>query len=116
MSVVGLVTFKLNLALSGFVTEQMPRISELPVYRRQESGVDRPYALSKRLGMAVVQELVGCYEAGATSADLADRYGVSRTGLTNLLHAQGAAVRRRCGLSPTDVLSLITSPSPRDRG
>ena len=168
---VGFVTFKLNLTLSRFVTEQMSRLTDLPVYRRQESsvdqphalarrlraatvqdvlreyeagttsaeladrygvsrtglknllhsqgaavrsprglsyrrqesGVDLPYALAKRLGVAVVQEIVGCYEAGATAAVLADRYGVSRTGITNLLDSQGAAVRRRCGLSPTDV-------------
>ena len=81
----------------------MSRLFELPVCRRQEAGVDLPYALSRRLGAAVVQEIVGCYEAGATSDELANGYGVSRTGLQHLLHSQGAAVRSPRGLTPTDV-------------
>jgi hypothetical protein len=80
----------------------MSRLSELPAYRQQESGVDRPYALAKRLGVAVVREIVQVYEAGATAAELAERYGVSRSGITNLLHSQEAAVRSPRGLSPTD--------------
>jgi hypothetical protein len=103
MSVVGLVTFKLNLPLSRFVTELMSRISELPVYRRQESGADLPYALAKRLGVAIVQEIVQVYEAGSTAAELAERYGASRTGIMNLLHSQEAAVRSPRGLRHTDV-------------
>jgi hypothetical protein len=103
MSVVGLVTFKLNLPLSRFVAEQMSRMSELPLYRRQESRADLPYALAKRLGVAAVQDILGNYEAGATAAELAERYSVSRTGLTNLLHSQGAAVRSPRGLGRTDV-------------
>jgi hypothetical protein len=78
-------------------------MSELPVYRRQESSVDLPRALSKRLGVAVVQEIVGCYEAGATAAELAEQHGVSHPGLKNLLHSQGAAVRTPRGLSSPDV-------------
>jgi hypothetical protein len=39
---------------------------EFPVYRRQESSVDRPYALAKRPGATVVQDLVRYYEAGTT--------------------------------------------------
>ena len=100
---VGLVTFKLNFSLSRFVTEQMSRLSELPAYHSQESTVDLPYALARRLGAVVVQDILRDYEAGTTAAELAERYGVSRTGLTNLLHSKGAAVRRRCGLSSTDV-------------
>jgi hypothetical protein len=79
------------------------RLSELLVYRRRESRADLPYALARRLGVAVVQEIVGAYEAGATSAELANRYGVSRTGLQHLLHSQGAAARSPRGLTPTDV-------------
>jgi hypothetical protein len=100
---VGLVTFKLNLPLSRFVTEQISRMSELPVYRRPETSVDPPYALARRLGWAVIQDVLRHYEAGATAADLAEQYGVSRTGLTNLLHAQGAVVRIPRGLKHTDV-------------
>jgi hypothetical protein len=81
----------------------MSRLSELPVYRRLESTVDLPYALARRLGAAVVQEIVRIYETGAASAELANRYGVSRTGLQHLLHSQGAAVRSPRGLTPTDV-------------
>jgi lambda repressor-like predicted transcriptional regulator len=81
----------------------MSRMSELPVYRRQESGVDLPHALARRLGAAVVQDVLRHYETGVTAAELAERYGVSPTGLTNLLHSQGAAVRSPRGLSPTDV-------------
>jgi hypothetical protein len=101
--VVGLVTFKLNLVLSRFVTEQVLRLSELPVYRRQEAGVDQPYALVRRLGAAVVEDVLRRYEAGATAAELAGRYGVSRTGIQNMLHAQGATIRTPRELSSTDV-------------
>jgi hypothetical protein len=104
ITLVGLVTFKLNLSLSRFVTEQMSHLSELPIYSRRQSSVDQPYALAKRLGEAVVQEIVGCYEAGATAAELAGRYDVSQTGLKSLLHAQEAAVRSPRGLSPRDVV------------
>jgi hypothetical protein len=78
-------------------------MSELPVYRRQESRADLPYALTKRLGVAVVQEIVQVYEAGSTTAELAERYSVSRTGVMNLLHSQEAAVRSPRGLGRTDV-------------
>jgi hypothetical protein len=81
----------------------MSDLTELPVYRQQESGVDRPYALTKRLGAAAVQEIVRVYEAGTAAAELAEPYGVSPTGLTNLLHSQGAAVRRPRGLGAADV-------------
>jgi hypothetical protein len=81
----------------------MSRMSELLVYSRPESSVDPPYALAKRLGAAVVHEIVGCYETGATAAELAARYGVSRTGITNLLNSQGATVRTPRGLKHTDV-------------
>ena len=85
------------------MTKQVSRLTELPVYRRQESRADRPYALAKRLGAAVVQEIVRVYGAGATAAELAGRYDVSRTGLTNLLQSHGAAVRRPRGLGAADV-------------
>jgi hypothetical protein len=100
---VRLVTFNLNSALSRFVTEQMSRLPELPVHRREVSSVDRPYALARRLGAVVIQEIVRCYESGASAAELAERYGVCHTGLKNRLHAQGAAVRSPRGLSSADV-------------
>ena len=90
----------------------MPRLSELPDYSQQEANTDLPNALARRLGAAVVQDILGDYEAGATAVELAGRYGVSRTGITNLLHSQGAAVRSPRGLSPTGVdvaESLYTS-------
>ena len=96
---VGLVAFKMNMSLSRFVTEQMSIVSGLPVFRQQKSRVDEPYALASRLGFAVVQEIIRRYEAGATASMLAERLGVTRTGLLNLLHSQGAAVRSPRGLS-----------------
>jgi uncharacterized protein (DUF433 family) len=46
---------------------------------------------------------VGAYEAGATSDELAHRYGISRTAVKDLLHRQGVAFRRLPGLSAADV-------------
>jgi hypothetical protein len=78
-------------------------MSELPTYREQESRVDLPYVLAKRLGVAVVEEIVQVYEAGSTAAELAERYSVSRTGIMNLLHSQEAAVRSPRGLGHSEV-------------
>ena len=67
---------------------------------RQPAGArQRPYAVAQRLGSSSVLELVAAYEAGATSAGLAERYGISRKAVKDLLHREGVAVRRPPGLA-----------------
>ncbi len=62
-----------------------------------------PHAVSRRLGSSTVAALITAYEAGATTAQLAEQYGVSRTAVKDLLHAHRTAVRRPVGLLDEDV-------------
>jgi transcriptional regulator with XRE-family HTH domain len=43
------------------------------------------------------------YEQGATTAQLAESYGISRTAVKDLLHRQGVAVRRPVGLGAGEI-------------
>ncbi len=63
----------------------------------------RPHALPRRLGSSTVAALIGAYEEGSTTAQLAEHYGVSRTAVKDLLHTHGAAVRRPAGLSVDEI-------------
>jgi hypothetical protein len=83
--------------LSRFVTERTSGYLDIP----DTGGVTG--ALYRRLGQSVVAELVAAYEAGASSAALADQYGVSRSGVKQLLHVAGANVRTPVGLSADQV-------------
>ena len=62
-----------------------------------------PHAVVRRLGLSTVLALIEAYEAGSTTAKLAERYGISRTAVKDLLHAHGVTVRRPAGLNARDV-------------
>jgi hypothetical protein len=55
--------------------------------------VPQPYRLSDRLGEAAIQELIESFKAGTPKHELADQYGVSLSGVKNLLRERG--VRRK---------------------
>ena len=57
----------------------------------------------RRLGLSTVLALIEAYEAGSTTAKLAERYGISRTAVKDLLHAHGVTVRRPAELNARDV-------------
>jgi len=50
-----------------------------------------------------VAEIGEAYEAGATSTELAERWGVSRTGLLKLLRDSGMRVRTRRALTEVEI-------------
>jgi DNA-binding IclR family transcriptional regulator len=50
-----------------------------------------------------VAELVAAYEAGASSAVLAERFGISKSGVNQLLHQLGVAVRTPRSLTSEQV-------------
>lgn len=77
------------------------RRAQVPLRRLEP--VRLPHATVRRLGSSSVHELIGAYEAGATTPELALRYGVSRTAVKELLHRSGVAVRRPPGLGEPDV-------------
>lgn len=77
-----------------------------PVRKRAQTvprGPRQPHSVPRRLGSSSVAALIEAYEAGATTAQLAEWYGVSRTAVKALLHASEVAVRRPPGLQDEDV-------------
>lgn len=70
---------------------------------QDERRVSRPQAVVRRLGSSSVVALIRSYEAGATTAQLAEQYSVSATAVKDLLHRAGVAVRRSSGLNLDDV-------------
>jgi len=65
--------------------------------------VPRPQVVARRLGSSSVAALIRSYEAGATTTQLAQQYGVSATAVKDLLHCRDVVVRRRVGLQPLEV-------------
>lgn len=100
---VGTVRPKLNPALVRFVASQTQGTDGMPSY---VPVLVEPahYRLAGRLGPEVIAEVVRTYEAGATSGELAERLGVSPSGLKGLLHSAGAKVRTPRGLTPDEVI------------
>lgn len=76
-------------------------------YRKAASHSTRPcaqpHAVPRRLGSSTVAALIRAYEAGATTAQLAEQYGDSRTAVKDLLHHQNVVVRRPLGLGVEQV-------------
>jgi predicted DNA-binding protein YlxM (UPF0122 family) len=64
------------------------------------------YRLTQRLEPGQVDQLVADYRAGATTRELAERYHVSKTAVTELLTAHNVPLRRQ-GLSPSQVAEAI---------
>lgn len=51
--------------------------------------------LRRRLAPQTIAELVARYNAGANTPALSREYGISKTGLLELLHTEGVSLRRR---------------------
>lgn len=62
----------------------------------------RPHQLRHRLLRESLDELTAAYGAGASTRELADRYGVGKTAIARLLREQGMKLRNQ-GLSPCQV-------------
>ncbi|MBF6215592.1 hypothetical protein IU487_31850 [Nocardia puris] len=69
--------------------------------------VERPKPQrARRLDAAEVAELITGYQSGATVYELADRFGIERRTVSNILHRHEVPMRRR-GLSPDQVHTAI---------
>jgi len=80
------------------------------VQRQDRRPKPRPrHSLALRLPTAVLHRVVEDYRAGATSRDIAKRYGISKTAVLRLLRTGGAAVRPR-GPAPGCPLQAALAP------
>lgn len=86
------------------------RLAELDVHvdgsptdRPDWIGKRDPRVVQRRLRPHEVAELVAAYVAGATTRELADRFGIHRDTVSTHLDRAGVPIRTRCGLSPGDV-------------
>ncbi|WP_406281241.1 hypothetical protein OH799_16530 [Nocardia sp. NBC_00881] len=61
---------------------------------------------ARQLDADQVAELITGYQAGATVYELADRFGIERRTVSNILHRHEVPMRRR-GLSPEQVDDAI---------
>jgi orotate phosphoribosyltransferase-like protein len=68
-----------------------------------QKALPAPKSLSRRLEKHVVADIARAYEAGASSTELAQEFGVSRTGVLNLLRESGVKVRTRRTLTEAEV-------------
>jgi DNA-directed RNA polymerase specialized sigma24 family protein len=59
---------------------------------------DRPRR-ARQLRTDQIEQLIADYQSGATVYELADRFGIERRTVSNILHRHGVPMRRR-GLSP----------------
>jgi hypothetical protein len=66
-----------------------------PVPRLEDPQIGRIHRLDVRLGAAVLVQLVTDYEYGASTAELQQRFGLSKGSILSILHASGARVRRQ---------------------
>ncbi|MGH8544643.1 MAG: hypothetical protein ACREX3_13660 [Gammaproteobacteria bacterium] len=87
------------------------QVSELESLLRRlpdASGPLRPARQGRMPGSArqlesqQVQELITCYQAGATVYQLSEQFGVDRRTVSTILHRHGVPMRRR-GLSPAQI-------------
>jgi DNA-directed RNA polymerase specialized sigma24 family protein len=62
-----------------------------------------PRVVQRRLRPQEVAELVAAYETGATTRELADRFGIHRNTVSTHLERADVPTRTRRGLSPGDV-------------
>jgi hypothetical protein len=65
--------------------------------------------LRRRLSQETIQVLIDAYKAGAISPQLAAQYGVSKTALLELLHAEGLAKRKRLTLEEIEEAHRLRS-------
>jgi DNA invertase Pin-like site-specific DNA recombinase len=64
------------------------------------------YRLTQRLAPGQIDQLLADYRAGATTRDLAEKYRVSKTAVTELLAAHDVPLRHQ-RLSPSQVADAI---------
>jgi DNA-binding CsgD family transcriptional regulator len=70
------------------------------------SSLRRRPARPGRLNAKQVQQLVDGYEAGATTYQLGDRFGIDRRTVTAILKHHGVRMRRQ-GLSPDQIAEAV---------
>jgi predicted DNA-binding protein YlxM (UPF0122 family) len=93
----------------------MRRYSKLPptpspgpprVFPASADASQARYRLARRLESGQIDQLLAGYRAGATIRELAERYHVSKTAVTELLTAHSVPLRHQ-GLSPSQVGEAI---------
>ncbi|MGH8904876.1 MAG: helix-turn-helix domain-containing protein [Egibacteraceae bacterium] len=67
---------------------------------------DRLPGSARQLDSQQVQELITCYQAGATVYQLGDQFGVDRRTVSRILHRHNVPMRRR-GLSPGQISEAL---------
>lgn len=102
-----------NLGFTSVATEAVERL--LAQARGARHGRERArdraaWRLGRRLGDAVVAEIVAKYEAGTHTTDLAAEYGVSKSGVVDLLRQRGIRLRYRT-MTPREVESAVAAYS-----
>lgn len=98
ISLVGLIYPYSNLRFTGVAVEDLERLvaRARAVRRKPDHPRDRAaWRLSRRLGEAVVAEIVANYETGAHTTELAEAYTISKSGVVDLLRQQGVTLRYR---------------------
>lgn len=76
------------------------RLTKL-VEARHDEPVEAPTVLGRvhrldvRLGTEALKQLIDDYEAGVTSTELRERYGLSKGSVLRVLHEAGVATRRQ---------------------
>jgi DNA-binding CsgD family transcriptional regulator len=84
-----------------------PRLTDLVgPSRRARTPSKRRYRLAQRLGPDQIEQMAAGYRAGATTRELAEKYNVSKTAVTELLTARDVPLRHQ-GLSPSQVRDAI---------
>ncbi len=61
----------------------------------RDGSVVQPRRLDRRLTAETIGELVAAYEAGTSTAELCNCYGLSKGGVLKLLHEAGVEMQRQ---------------------
>lgn len=91
------------------LVELLRRYSKLPkltiliqIKPAERPGPSLPRSIRRRLGPQQVDQLCADYQAGQTTRQLSEAYGIGKTAVTRLLREQGVPLRHQ-GLSPDQV-------------
>ncbi len=66
----------------------------------------QPYKLSQRLSSETLAAILATYEAGATTREVGERFGLAHSSVNKLLKQEGVTARRRSP-SPDDVQRAV---------
>ena len=77
-----------------------------PWCTRTATGAPHSHRLARRLDSKTVRAIAEAYGGGASAAELAERYGLSRNGVLATLRKQGAVIRHP-RLTPEDCAEII---------